>query len=109
MVRFPGETDKARRTGEAAVVGLPERTDWTVPSSDTCTDWIAAAEELARVPHVSGRGWHGLKRLYATLTTGMVGADRQSGTRKETLESHYRQDVLEPKAEVARALAARLG
>lgn len=109
VIRFPGATDKARKTGEAVVIGLPERTDWRPVEYDTAKDWLAAAEKRAKVPHVSGRGYHGLKRLYATLTTGMKGADRQSGTRKETLESHYRQDVLEPKADVARALAGRLG
>lgn len=107
VIRFPGETDKARRTGEAVVYVGP-RTDWTVPAAEAALDWLRAAEKAAGVATVPGRGWHGLKRLYATLTTGMSGADRQSGTRKETLEAHYRQDVLEPKAEVAKALVGRL-
>lgn len=108
VLRFAGATDKARRTGESVAAGLPKRTDWRPMTYDECLDWLRAAEKAAEVPYVSGRGFHGLKRLYATLTTGMAGADRQSGTRKETLEGHYRQDILEPKAEVARALAARL-
>ena len=107
-IQFPGETDKARNTGTAAVYELPERTDWTVPSEELCNDWIHLAEAGAGVPHVKGRGWHGLKRLYATLTTDLAGADKQSGTRRETLEGHYRQDMLGPKQEVAIALAGLL-
>ncbi|MEQ1573078.1 MAG: hypothetical protein ABL993_02420 [Vicinamibacterales bacterium] len=107
-LRFPGATDKARNTGTAAVLDLPERTDWRVPSSERANDWLRAAEEVAEVPHVRGRGWHAAKRLYATLTEGLEGADLQSGTRKETLRGHYRQDVMGPKQEVARVLAGRL-
>lgn len=108
VVRFAGETDKARKTGEAVVHGLPERTDWRPVTYDDARDWLRTAEKAAEVPYVNGRGFHGLKRLYATLTTNMAGADRQSGTRKETLEGHYRQDILEPKAEVAKVLAGKL-
>ena len=63
------------------------------------------AERLAGVEHIERRGWHGLKRLYATLSQGMPGADLQSGTLASTLSGHYRQDVLEPKRQVAQALA----
>lgn len=105
LIRFPGETDKARKTGEAVVYGLPERTDWSRPSQETVNAWMHDAEALAGVPHVSGRAWHGLKRLYATVTAGMVGADLQSGTLRSTLEGHYRQDTLAPKREVAERLA----
>lgn len=108
IISFPGDTDKARNTGEAAVYLLPGREDWTVPSLETCNAWIREAEDTAGIEHVKGRAWHGLKRLYATITSGMPGADRQSGTRAETLEGHYRQDVLAPKKEVAVRLAGRL-
>ena len=104
-IDFPGETDKARNTGTAAVYGLPERTDWTIPSEGLCNDWIHEGEQRAGVEHMRGRGWHGLKRLYATLTTDLPGADKQSGTRRETLEGHYRQDLMAPKREVAREVA----
>jgi hypothetical protein len=109
VIHFPGETDKARNTGEAAVFDLPERTDWTVPAEEACNDWLHAAEEAAGIEHVQRRAYHGLKRLYATLTTNLPGADRQSGTRRETLEGHYRQDILAPKKKVAKVLARKLG
>lgn len=105
VVCFPSKTDKARNTGEAVVVALRPRTDWQVPSQEVCNAWMHEAEERAGIEHQKGRAWHGLKRLYATLTTGMPGADRQAGTRRETLEGHYRQDTLDPKVEVARKLA----
>lgn len=108
FITFPGETDKARNTGEAVVYDLPERTDWAVPSQEICNDWLHEAEKAAGIEHVKGRGYHGLKRLYATLTTGMEGADKQAGTLRSTLEGHYRQDVREPKMEVAKALAGHL-
>lgn len=108
VIQFAGETDKARKTGEAVVHGLPERTDWRPVAPEDANQWIHDAEAAAGVPHVSGRAWHGLKRLYATLTTALPGADKQSGTLKTTLEGHYRQDLLEPKVEVAKALADRL-
>lgn len=108
VVSFPASTDKARNSGEAVVVGLRARTDWTRPSQEACNDWIHRAEEAAGIEHVKGRAWHGLKRLYATLTTDLPGADKQAGTRKETLEGHYRQDVLGPKVDLAVRLEARL-
>lgn len=109
VIHFAGEVDKARRTGQAVVYGLPERTDWTPVSPEDANQWIHDAEAAAGIDHVSGRAWHGLKRLYATLTTALPGADKQSGTLKTTLEGHYRQDPLGPKVEVAKALAGELG
>lgn len=108
FVTFPGETDKARNTGTAALYDLPARTDWSEPSEDVCGDWLRDAETRAKLPHVAGRGFHGLKRLYATLTTGMAGADLQSGTLRETLEKHYRQDTVDQKTAVAKHVARRL-
>lgn len=101
FIAFPGATDKARRSGIAVIEDLPPREDWTVPSADLVTDWIHEVETRAGIEHVKGRGWHALKRLYATLTEGMPGADLQAGTRAETLRGHYRQDVMEPKQAVA--------
>lgn len=107
-IRFPKETDKPGKGGEAWVYGLPERTDWRVPTHDEVDEWMEEAEKKAKVPHVDGRLWHGIKRLYATLATGMTGADLQAGTLRSTLDARYRQDVAEPKMEVAKALAGRL-
>lgn len=109
VICFPGETDKARKTGKAYVRDLPERTDWTVPTQERCIDWLHEAEKLAGVRHVKGRAWHGLKRLFATETRDMVGADKQAGTLKSTLEGHYVQDVDAPKIAVADRMAALIG
>lgn len=109
LIRFPGPTDKARKTGVAVVYGLPERTDWTRYTEHHTRIWLEQAEELAGVPHVERRAWHGFKRMYATATAGMAASDLQSGTLRTTLEKHYRQDALEPKDDVARVLAAKLG
>lgn len=108
VISFPGDTDKARNTGEAAVYGLPQREDWDIPSPETCNAWLHEAEDAAGVPHVKGRAWHGLKRLYATLTADLPGADKQSGTLDDTLKRHYRQDLIEPKKALAVQLAGRL-
>lgn len=105
IIQFAGANDKARRTGQAVVIGLPERTDWRVPRPELVNTWMREAERLAGVEHVEGRGWHGLKRLYATLSQGMPAADLQSGTLSSTLSQHYRQDLLAPKRELAQSLA----
>jgi hypothetical protein len=107
-IRFPRETDKPGKGGEAWVYELPERTDWRVPSHDEVDAWMEAAEEAAEVKHVDGRLWHGVKRLYATLVSGQPGADLQAGTLRSTLDGRYRQDVAEPKMAVAKDLAGRL-
>ncbi|GMV07405.1 MAG: hypothetical protein AMXMBFR53_36800 [Gemmatimonadota bacterium] len=119
VLTFPGETDKARRTGEVVVVGKAH--DLTVallktagdhllgdppPTHETCIKvWLRGAEQAAGVPYVRGRGWHAIKRRYATETQGMVGRDRQSGTREDRLAQTYRQDELAPKMAVARQMA----
>jgi hypothetical protein len=107
-ITFPEETDKARKPGRVAVLNLPARSDWFVRSYKRCMKWLRKAEELAEVPSVEGRGYHGLKKLYATLTDSLEGADLQSGTRRETLRRHYRQDTMAPKQAVAEHLAKRL-
>ena len=61
--------------------------------------------EIAGIEHVKGRGYHGIKRRFATATRGMVGRDKQAGTLEGTLENHYVQDDRDPKKAVAEALA----
>lgn len=107
-IEFPSDTDKAGNATVAAILDLPERTDWTVPTAEVCNQWIHDAEDLAGVEHVEGRGWHGLKRLYAELAEGLPGADLQSATRRDTLSGIYRPNTLPPKMEVAEVLAGRL-
>ena len=112
VLTFPGETDKARKTGQVVVVGLAH--DLTVDimpellagvTEHVCIKvWLPAAEKAAGIPHVEGRAWHGLKRAYATASAGMVGRDKQSGTRADTLDSIYVQDDIGPKHSVANAL-----
>ena len=122
VLEFPGDTDKARNTGRAVVTGDALRLTRTLlkapghyvtgprpPRPQGCDEWLREAEEHAGITHQKGRGWHGLKRLYATLARGMVGRDKQSGTTGFTLDRIYVQDEMEPKIEVARALAERLG
>lgn len=115
VLHFPGETDKARNTGQAVVAGkralrLTARAmeDWKTPSLQECQDWIEAAEKRAKIEHRSGRRWHGFKRLYATMAKGHVGREKQSGTTGQTLDRVYVQDELGPKVELAKLLAGRL-
>lgn len=111
---FPGETDKARNTGEALVWGraleLTRRAAkrYVVPEMDACRRWIEAAEKAAGVPHKTKRGWHGFKRLYATMAKGHAGRAKQSGTRDDTLDRVYVQDERDPKLALAKMLAGRL-
>ena len=122
VLTFPGETDKARLTGEVVVVGRAHELTVELsanvvsslqhilgdppPTEEKCIRiWLYQAEKLAGIEHVKGRGYHGIKRRFATATRGMVGRDKQSGTREETLESEYVQDDRDPKLAVAKALA----
>lgn len=115
ILRFPGETDKARNTGQAVVAGdalrLVERAleGWAVPKMHECRRWILDAEKAAGVPHRKRRAWHGIKRLYATLAKGHRSWDKQSGTTGATLGKVYVQDELAPKIELARMVAGKVG
>jgi len=51
-----------------------------------------------------GRAFHAIKRRWATVVDDVRAAEKQSGTRRETLAHTYEQDDDEPK----RVLAARL-
>ncbi len=76
------------------------------PTEEKCIRiWLYRAEKLAGIEHVKGRGFHGIKRRFATATRGMVGRDKQAGTLEGTLENHYVQDDRDPKKAVAEALA----
>ncbi len=122
VLEFPGETDKARNTGQVVIVGraheltrqlMESRGGYVLgaepPSETTCIrDWLGRAEQMAGIQHLQGRGWHGIKRRYATASRGMAGRDKQSGTRTDTLEQIYVQDDLEPKKEIAQRLSASL-
>ena len=121
VLAFPAETDKARQEGRAVVVGRAyelTRTFMTSPgkyvvgkkppANSVCNVWIRSAEEAAGVEHRERRGWHGLKRLFATLGQGMVGREKQSGTTGTTLDRIYVQDDMPPKVRLAESLAERL-
>ena len=115
VLAFPGETDKARNTGEAVVYGrraleLSRKAAkrYSVPDLDECRDWMEKAEKAAGVPHKAKRSWHGLKRLYATLAKGHLGREKQSGTTGATLDRVYVQDERDPKVALAKMLAGRL-
>jgi integrase len=121
VLAFPAETDKAGKEGEAVVTGrafeltrrMMEGQGRHVigrepPANSLCNEWIREAERSAGVEHEARRGWHGLKRLFATLAQGMVGRDWQSGTTGHTLDRIYVRDDLPPKVNVAEALARRI-
>ena len=122
VLTFPGETDKARNTGEVVVVDrahaltvelMAQPGDYVLgvepPKPEMCIrTWVRQAETLAGIRHIDGRAWHGLKRQFATVSDGIKGRAKQSGTSEETLRKVYLQDDLEPKKAVAEALAVAL-
>lgn len=116
VLHFSAETDKAGKSSDVVVVGHALELTRTlmlessgryvlgsVPSKELAIKgWMPRAERLARIKHIPGRGYHALKRRFATETRGLVGRDKQAGTRGSTLEAIYVQDDLAPKLEVAR-------
>lgn len=129
-ITFPGETDKARRSGEVYITGRAKElveelltsraarsSEMLFPTGDlskecptgetisdqAMRDWLRKAEEIAEVETVKGRAFHGLKRRYATeaMRHDPQAASKQSGTNKGTLEGAYVQDDAEPKRELA--------
>jgi len=62
----------------------------------TVNEWWRDAEEGAGVPHVDGRGIHGIKGSVTTLSKRLMGslgaAAGQSGTTEATLEKVYADD-----------------
>lgn len=115
VLQFPWDTDKMRNTGQAVIAGkralrLTARAmeDWKTPARLQAIKWMVRAEKAAGVAHRTSRGWHGFKRLYATLAEGQIGREKQSGTTMRTLDTIYKQDELAPKVELAKSLAGRL-
>jgi integrase len=131
VVTFPGEHDKARRTGRAILGPKASRVVASLrrkpavrasgllfpsgdlaafkkrrlPASDSeMREWLRAVEKLAEVDSEPGRAFHAIKRRWATVVDDVRAAEKQSGTRRETLAHTYEQDDDEPK----RVLAARL-
>lgn len=136
VLHFPGDTDKARRTGDVLLVGAAlevVKQLWQQPAvqasglfcvSGDLSDptprkslttekaliaWLHAAEEEADIPVISGRAFHGIKRRFSTAAVNEdeVAAERQSGTNAATLRRHYVQDDLAPKLELAWQLEAQ--
>jgi integrase len=122
VITFPGSTDKARNSGEAALAGravtllralllhgrrylVSEESGEPVSRERLIKEWLPAAEGKAGIPHVDGRAYHGIKRRWATRTRGMEARDKQGGTLEATLDTHYVQDDIEPKIKLARRLA----
>lgn len=122
LIALPRETDKARRASSAAVVGRAfeltvELMDGPgeyvagryAPSLKTCNSrWLPKAEDIAGIEHIKGRGWHGIKRRFATEAPDRRAASKQSGTNEDTLRKIYEQDDLAPKLALARELDAML-
>lgn len=116
VLRFPGETDKARQSGEVVVVGRaheltrelmarPGERMLDVTEHMCIKVWLPEAESRAGIEHVAGRAWHGIKRRFATESQGHRGRDKQSGTRADTLDGRYVQDDLAPKLTLAQHLS----
>lgn len=123
VLAFPAGTDKAKRSGQVVVVGRAHeltvelmRTPGsyvcglTPPRKELCLKgWMPRAEKLAGIAHEAGRGFHGIKRRYATEARHIEGFDKQAGTTKTTLERRYVQDdKLDEKRSVASALSGLL-
>jgi hypothetical protein len=115
VLHFPAETDKVGNVGEAVVTGraleLVQRAlteGWKVPSYHVCYRWLKKAHKAAKITPRPELGWHSLKRLMATMAHGHPGREKQSGTTREMLDRVYVQDVVEPKVDLAKALAAQL-
>jgi len=121
-VAFPAETDKVRQSG-VAVVPEAVRTalkacagkDWLFPSDSGSGPvpvkelyrFLREAEERARVGHLPQRGFHALKRAFATDSKGLAGRDKQAGTQDATMDRIYVQDDLRHKLELVRQLEER--
>ena len=127
-IRFPGKTDKARRTGiavltkqaaEAVQAALKLGSEWLLPnerqSAPVRYEWLVEqlreAETRAGVRTVPGRAYHGFKRSFATTVPGEFrrAASKQSGTTEQTLRLHYEQDDMGDKIALAKYLEARRG
>lgn len=69
---FPGArlADKREKVVELSQGGALRPADATVVS-----DWLRAAEKLAEVEHVRGRGYHGIRRTVADLLYEELGLD----------------------------------
>lgn len=130
-VQFPGATDKARRSGKAYLTDSAriavemllqtpavQASGLMFPAGDlgepnpkrsavsdvALTRWLHKAEVLAEVEKIEGRAFHAIKRRFATATEASTAASKQSGTRKDTLQSKYEQDDEAPKIELAKRL-----
>lgn len=125
LVTFRDEHDKVGRTRVAvlsetaanAVRRLkeahPER-DWLFerdgePITYDALLWmLRSVEEAAGIEHVTGRGWHAIRRRAITDARRAAGdmgvVSRQSGTDEATLRRIYEQDDLSPKRDLARAM-----
>lgn len=138
VISFPGETDKARRTGQVYFVGQAKEaierlletpavqaTGNMFPSGDledpkprkvrvsqnTLRDMLREAEELAGVESIEGRAYHGFKRRFATeaLRLDPQAASKQAGTTLEMLRKVYEQDDPEVKIALAKSMNQTLG
>lgn len=127
-------TDKAKKKGEVALAGLavdnlrrlmdtpavkasgllcpdgslddPKAKRKVVHKYRFAASWVPEAEKRAGIPHVHGRGLHGIKRTFATEAVDQDAAALQSGTTKQILQSVYRHAKLEPKKKLALSMAA---
>lgn len=126
-VRFRAEYDKAGKERVAILSPTSQwkvearlrdsevkRSGWLFPGEDgpigydQFRRWLHDLCELAGVPYVEGRGWHGIKRRSVTDARNELGSmgavSRQAGTTEATLLRVYEQDDEGPKRKVADAM-----
>jgi integrase len=126
ILRFPAETDKARRSGlsvltvqavEAVDAALALGSEYLLPSDDrtgaipfnALLEMLRQAEQAVGIKAVKGRAWHGIKRRFASNVDPTLrrAASKQSGTTEQTLRDSYEQDDLEAKVLLAKHLELR--
>ncbi len=97
--------------GETYPVGgafTPDRVGSRIPISyETTKLWLRQAQEVAGVPHVTGRGLHGIRRTWVDITRaglGIEGAQFEGGwSSRETVEG-YAEDLKIDVRDAARRL-----
>lgn len=71
----------------------------------TLLAWLRRAEEIAGVETVRGRGYHGFKRLVATVVDDLEALSDQAATTTEMLRGRYRKEYLPRKRKAVEELS----
>lgn len=68
-------------------------------------EWLRKAERLAGVVEIRGRGYHGFKRLVATVVDDLEALSDQTATTPEVLRGRYRKEHVPRKRRAVEELA----